>query len=150
MDSSEQGEVEAGLCFHGEAGLVQWEVTEFDESSVTLAAHLRHTCMDVTRKYTLDGHVCEVEESITNLCGFERAMGRSQHVTLGSEFLTPPAGSALNGVVFSANCDKGLTWPDPELPPSSQWATGTEFTYPDVPRKDGAHFPAFILKSPSI
>jgi len=85
----------------------------------------------------------EVEESITNLCGFERAMGRSQHVTLGSEFLS-------KGVTFSANCDKGLTRPDPELPPSSQWATGTEFTYPDVPRKDGAHFPAFILKSPSI
>ena len=30
-----------------------------------------------------------------------------------------------------------MTWPDPELPPSSQWATAAEFTYPVVPRKDG-------------
>jgi hypothetical protein len=92
-----KGEVEkAGLCFHGEAGLVQWEVAEVDEPncSVTLSAHLRHTCLDVSRKYTLSGHVCEVEESITNLCGFERAMGRSQHVTLSHDFLSGSGGEA--------------------------------------------------------
>lgn len=128
-----KGEVDAGLCFHGEAGLVQWEVTSVDDSSVTLAAHLRHTCLDISRTYTLNGHTCEVEEQITNLCGFERAMGRSQHVTLGNEFLA-------GGVKFRANCTKGLTWPDAELPPSSQWATGEEFQYPNVPRKDGEGF----------
>ena len=63
--------------------------------------------------------------------------GRSQHVTLGAEFLTAPTGSEQRGISFSSNCDRGMTWPDPELPPSSQWATAAEFTYPDVPRKDG-------------
>jgi len=125
------GEVErAGLCFHGEAGLVQWEVTDVHESSVTMSAHLRHTCLNIARTYTLKGHICEVEEQITNLCGFERAMGRSQHVTLGEAFLA-------GGVNFRTNCTNGMTWPDPELPPSSQWATGEEFSYPNVPRKDG-------------
>ena len=83
-----EGETAAGLCFHGEAGLVQWEVTAFDDSSVTLAAHLRQTALDITRTYTLQGPVCHVSESITNLVGFERALGEHNRLLALSLSLT--------------------------------------------------------------
>ena len=89
-----EGENAAGLCFHGEAGLVQWEVTAFDDSSVTLAAHLRQTALDITRTYTLQGSVCHVSESITNLVGFERALGQHDRLADGLSLgcvLTPRA-----------------------------------------------------------
>ena len=89
-----EGETAAGLCFHGEAGLVQWEVTAFDDSSVTLAAHLRQTALDITRTYTLQGSVCHVSESITNLVGFERALGEHDRLVDGLSLgcvLTPRA-----------------------------------------------------------
>jgi hypothetical protein len=141
------------------------------QSHETMAYIIILKVADVVLCARQDGAVCEVEESITNLCGFERALGRSQHVTLGAEFLSPPDGADVAagirlrpahgphvgsrsacglaeqacvafgvgavGATFSANCDMGLTWPDLELPPASQWETAAEFEYPDVPRKDG-------------
>jgi hypothetical protein len=128
-----EGEVQkAGLSFHGEAGLREWEVTEVDDASVTLSCHLRQSHLEVSRTYTPapDGApVVKVTERLKNLVGSDRALGRSQHVTLGAEILD-------GGCRFSSNCDKGLTWPE-DNGEDSFWAVGAEFDMPSVPRKDG-------------
>jgi hypothetical protein len=74
--------------------------------------------------------VIKVTEKLKNLVGTDRAMGRSQHVTLGSEMLE-------GGCKFSTNCDRGLTWPE-DNGEDSFWAVGAEFDVSaGVPRKDG-------------
>lgn len=128
-----EGEVKnAGLSFHGEAGLREWEVTHVDDACVTMSCHLRQSQLEVSRTYTPapDGTpVIKVTEKLKNLVGSDRALGRSQHVTLGAEILK-------GGCRFSSNCDKGLTWPE-DNGEDSFWAVGKEFDMPSVPRKDG-------------
>ena len=206
--SHSAGELAAGLCFHGEAGLVSWEVESYDRArgALTLTAELRRSMLRVSRTYTLEGPTLCFEERITNLCGFERVLGRAQHVTIGDRFLLrdpaaadvpadepaddPKAkarafrdpldeaaeakaaarafrdplaeeeakraartfrdplaagGGASDARVpccaFTASCDEGMTWPeehDPTKAHGSKWAVGERFSYPRVPRKDGA------------
>jgi len=129
------GEVAAGLCFHGEAGLTTWEVREADRAAgtVTLAAHLRRSELEVSRTFSLDGAVLSMAETLTNLAGFERALGRAQHVTVGDKFMD-------GGCSFRASCDKGMTWPEDEDPDGSlgsKWKPATAFEYPDLPLREG-------------
>lgn len=125
------GEVAAGLAFHGEAGLTTWEVEAVDRAAgtVTLTAHLRRTALRVSRVFSLEGPTVRIDESLTNLCAFERVLGRAQHVTLGEAFLRG------GRCAFAANCDSGLTWPKSE--PGASWAPGEAFSYPDLPAREG-------------
>lgn len=129
------GEVgRAGLSFHGEAGLREWEVTHVDDDSVTMTCRLYQSHLEVSRTYTpspTGAPVIKVTERLKNLVGTDRAMGRSQHVTLGAEMLE-------GGCRFSTNCDKGMMWPE-DLGPDSFWAVGAEFDFAgnSIPRKDG-------------
>ena len=56
--------------------VVSFEATE-DGASVTLSAHLRRTCLEVQRTFsvTAAGDAVRVDESMANLVGFERALG---------------------------------------------------------------------------
>ena len=140
----------SGLSFHGEAGLRQWEVQRVDGASVTLAVRLQQTQLEMRRTFTPapDGSpVVRVTEEICNLVGFERAMGATQHVSLGADFI------ADGKCRFSTNCDKGMTWPhagasadgdvDPgdgaaSASPPSFFAPGQTFNVAEgIPRKDG-------------
>jgi hypothetical protein len=129
-----KGEVErAGLSFHGEAGLREWEVAEVSEGTVTLVCRMHQSQLEVSRTFTPapDGApVIRVTERLKNLVGADRALGRSQHVTLGEEMLE---GGRCR---FSSNCDRGMTWPE-DNGATSRWAVGAEFAPPHVPRRDG-------------
>ena len=138
------GECDAGLTFHGEAGMVVWSSAEsgHDDGAAwfVLTTQLPNTCLEVERRYSLgdDARTVDVEETITNLVGFERAMGRSQHATLGADFLR-------GGALFSCNADRGHTWQKPH-DEAATWAVDADFTYPDVPNADGStsdwrHYP---------
>jgi hypothetical protein len=130
-----QGEQNAGMTLHGESGMVTWDVmaVDRDAGSVMLSAHLVHTAMTVERTFTLRTGANEVvvEESVTSLVGFERAIGRQQHATIGAAFLEPrPA-------FFSCNADRGVTYPEALSDDTHSYAVNTEFDYPHVPRRDG-------------
>jgi hypothetical protein len=123
----------SGLSFHGEAGLKEWEVTDVTDNSVTLSCHLKETQLAVSREFTVhaDLPVIQVSETLKNLVGFQRALGRQQHVTIGSEMLKGDA------CTFTTNCDKGRTWPD-DNGENSFFATGKDFEVGEnIPRKDG-------------
>ena len=137
-----------GLAFHGEAGLVTWEIEGWDSAAnegrgaLTMGCLLPTTHLKIRRTYALKGPVLAIRERISNLCGFERAFGRAQHVTIGEQFLlrTGPSGAGSPCCSFRASCDRGVTWPHEEDAAgalNSQWAVGAEFAYPDVPRRDG-------------
>lgn len=127
----------SGLAFHGEAGQVTWKVTsvvrEPDCASLTVAAHLRHTCLDVTRTFSVRTgcSTVKVQETMKNLVGFQRAMGRAEHVTFGAAWLQS------RKVRFSTNADKGQTMAgnDSEFCP---YASEADFEYPSVPTRTGS------------
>jgi len=128
---------QSGLAFHGEAGQVTWKVTGVerngDTSSLTVAAHLRHTCLDVTRRFSVKAGcpTVKVEETMRNLVGFQRAMGRAEHVTFGSHWL------GSHQVRFTANVDKGRTWPD-ALGEHASYQPDVDFDYPEIPGSKGS------------
>ena len=115
------------MSFHGEAGQVSWRVTgssaDDTEASMTLRAHLSATCLDVTRTFTVRKESAaikaphpllsaaahwpfmQVEETVTNLVGFQRALGRAQHVSFGKVFLGDQC------TVFNTNAQLGHTMP---------------------------------------
>ena len=135
------GEVGEWLCFHGEAGLVTWEVDSWKDGTLTLTAELTRTMLRCTRSYRLEGPELHVTEKLKNLASFERVLGRCQHVTFGDQFLT---GAECQ---FEALCDKGMTWPtdmDPSGALNSQWQPGTVFDYPDI---RGGHVPLPVAKA---
>jgi hypothetical protein len=131
-----KGEQEkSGLCFHGEAGLVQWEVETASivpggGVELTMAASLPESQLRIGRVFDLKpgSHTVKCTETITNLTGFQRAGGRAQHVTIGSEWL-----QSAGGCRFACNADRGMTWPD-EVDDGT-WKQATEFNYPFVPKK---------------
>jgi len=64
------GEVaNSGLAFHGEAGQVTWKVSQVEREedccSMKLSAHLRQTCLDVTRIFTVQAGCATVKVLIT-------------------------------------------------------------------------------------
>ena len=133
-----KGEMAAGLAFHGEAGLSTWEVESWSNGSLVLSTDLRKTQLRIRRTFRLSGHVVIIHEEMTNLCSFERALGRCQHVTLGKEFLVGDGDVLARPVAcrFEAGCDKGHTWPedmDPTGALKSQWEPNVAFDYPNIP-----------------
>jgi hypothetical protein len=130
-----QGESDAGLTFHGEAGMVTWEVDSAEISSssatLTMTAFLRQSALDVSRMITLKAgeSSLRIRESVRNLVGFERVYGCAEHATLGESFLKD------SPALFACNADKGVTWPTgDEL---STLSANTEFDYPDLPLAAG-------------
>ena len=131
------GERQTGLTFHGEAGMVTWEVAAVHDSApdrrLTLRAELPRTALTVERVFhCVEGSTqITVENRVTNRVGFERALGCAEHVTLGAAFLSP------SPTLFSCNADRGMTWPDPDNTTDEAFADFEEFEYPHVPRRGG-------------
>lgn len=128
-----EGEMKkSGLSFHGEAGLKEWEVTNVTDNSVTLSCNLKETQLAVSRNFTIHPELplVQVSETLKNLVGFQRALGRQQHVTIGAKMLEG------GDCTFCTNCDKGKTWPD-DNGQNSFFAIGKEFRDGKIPRKDG-------------
>ena len=130
------GEVEQGLTFHGEAGMQTWTVDRCVTTAHTCCVHmsvlLPLTQLKIERDITIsDGSpVVSVCERMINLVGFERALGRSQHATLGKDFLS-------DGVTWSCNADRGMTWPLRADDSPQAFAKFKEFIYPNIPQNDG-------------
>lgn len=130
-----KGEVDkCGLAFHGEAGQTTWKVKSVVRESdgaklrVCLAAHLTATMMDVSRTFTVSegSSAIEVQETMKSLVGFDRALGRANHVTIGKAFLQD------GQTVFHCNADRGKTWPE-DIGDFKSFAVGEEFDFPDIP-----------------
>jgi D-hexose-6-phosphate mutarotase len=135
-----KGEVAGGLSFHGEAGQVVWNVTSVanaddgSEAQVTMKAHLPTVALEITRTFSVKAGcaVVKVEETMKNLVGFERAMGRAQHVTFGKAFLKD------RNTRFNCNADIGHTWREPLDDATQTMATDVPFEFPNIPAHGSA------------
>ena len=118
-----------GLTAHGEGSVVSYDL---DVRGRTLVARARYLIagLEFERRIELHGRTAAIRERLANVSGSDRAIGWTQHVTLGPPFLEPGAtqfrSSATRSKVF-----EGAFGADDYLRES------TEFDWPYAPRKDG-------------
>jgi len=79
-------EAAAGLSVHGEASVVAYGI-EANESNLIARAELAQAGLAVTRSLELRGPSVAITETVTNQTMCDRAVGWTQHVTLGPPFV---------------------------------------------------------------
>ena len=122
-------EAKAGLAAHGEGSVAPYELTV---SSDSLAARARFPIAGLVfeRRIELRDRMVRIRETVTNKTDANRAIGWTQHVTLGPPFLERAAtqfrASAMRSKVFESTFGA-----DDYLRPAA------EFEWPLAPALDG-------------
>lgn len=124
---SEQ-EAVAGLTVHGEASIALYELSSHDGTSASLRTLLKKSHLIVTRDLRLDGCRLTVVETVENLLDFDRPLGWTQHVTLGSPLLT----SGDTSIDLTAGSSRTY-----EERFGNLYASGQDFHWPLAPGADG-------------
>jgi hypothetical protein len=122
-------EAEAGLTAHGEGSVVGYDLAGRGDT-LTARARFPMAGLEFERRVMLHGRMVLVRETLRNVTGRDRAIGWTQHVTLGPPFLQRGAtefrASATRSKVF------GTTFgADDYLDP------GAEFDWPMAPAMNG-------------
>jgi hypothetical protein len=122
-------EFAAGITPHGEGPVVPYTIRETG-NGITMQASLPLAEILFHRKIVLSRATVKITEDVENLCAFDRAIGWTQHVTLGPPFLergmTQFRVSAQRSKVFES-----------EFGTAAYLKTGAEFHWPAAPRSDG-------------
>ena len=123
-------ELASGLTAHGEGSVVQYDI---DAGSHSLVCRARFPIagLDFERRIELRDRTLAIRETLVNVSGSDRAIGWTQHVTLGPPFLergvTEFRASATRSRVFESTFGA-----DDYLRPSA------DFDWPHAPRLDGS------------
>jgi hypothetical protein len=80
-------EAAAGLMVHGEGSVVRYDVAQRDDTALTMRARFPMAQLDFQRHLDLRDRSVIIRESVQSLAPFDRAIGWTQHVTLGPPFL---------------------------------------------------------------
>ena len=122
-------EAAAGLTVHGEAPVATYHVTEIDRALVMRAilplVHIRFE-----RRIELHERAISVHERIESLCGFDRPIAWTEHVTLGPPFLEKGA------TEFRASATRSRVF-ESEFGVADYLQRGAVFEWPNAPRADG-------------
>jgi len=120
-------ELANGMPFHGEASLVEWQITEQSPTTARMQATLPMAGFEVDRTVWLapEGSWFQVQETVSNRNKLGRVYNMVQHPSIGPPFLDA-------SVVVDSNATQGFaqggSMPNPEEP-SALW--------PKAPRPDG-------------
>jgi hypothetical protein len=119
----------AGVTAHGHAPVAPYEISESDEALV-LNVRLPSAQIAFERRIMLRGRAVGIRERIDSLCGFDRPIAWTQHVTLGPPFLekgrTRFRASATQSRVFESTFGA-----------ADYLQRGADFGWPCAPRTDG-------------
>jgi hypothetical protein len=122
-------EEKAGLTAHGEGAVAPYELTTSGDR-LTARAHFPIAGLEFERQLLLRERVVRIRETVTNVTTAARAIGWTQHVTLGPPFLEPGItqfrASATRSKVFESTFGA-----DDYLVP------GAEFDWPMAPMPNG-------------
>ena len=122
-------EAAAGLPVHGETSIARFDIRERD-GRLTMGTVLPQAQLRFERSLDLQGRAVRIHEAIDNLSGSDRAIGWTEHVTLGAPFLQTGAtqfrASATRSKVFEGTVGG-----------ADYLEQGAEFDWPVAPRADG-------------
>jgi hypothetical protein len=121
-------EAAAGMPIHGEGSVAPYEVTQPDDSSVSLAALLPLSQIRFHRRVSLRRNVIFFDEAVENLASFDRPIAWTQHVTLGPPFVERGQTELRMPVKQSRVIDQDF---------GGDQKAGAQFAWPLCPRKDG-------------
>jgi hypothetical protein len=123
-------EAAAGLTEHGDGPVAAYEIAQSTSADLIMRALLPLGRVRFERRLALRGRAVSVHERIESLCGFDRPIGWTEHVTLGPPFLekgvTEFRASATRSQVFES--DFGA---------ADYLRPRAAFEWPDAPRADG-------------
>jgi len=128
---SEQ-EFAAGLAVHGEASVVDWEVAVSD-GEITAVGDFPLAGMRMERRLRLSpgSQVVTIRETAENLASADRAVGWTQHATLGPPFLEK------GKTVFHMPATSSKVFEGEFAPGRDRLKAGAEFEWPNAPTADG-------------
>jgi hypothetical protein len=125
-----EDEAKAGLTAHGEGSIAAYELA-VQGTELRARAHFPIAGLDFERRIILRGRGAEIRETVQNTTDAGRAIGWTQHVTLGPPFLqrgrTQFRAAATRSMVFETTFGA-----DDYLKPAA------EFDWPMAPALDGA------------
>ncbi len=128
---SEQ-ETDAGLTAHGEAPVLDWDVTE-SAGELLAKGELPQARMSFERLLVAppNGNFVRIVETATNRMNIDRAVGWTQHVTLGPPFLEK------GKTRFEASATKSKVFEQEFAPGHNRFLPGAEFDWPFAPLSAG-------------
>ncbi len=128
---SEQ-ELAAGLTAHGETSVLDWEVMTGD-GELSAKVELPRTQMSFERRIVAapSASYVNVTEIATNNTDIDRAVGWTQHATLGPPFLE------RGKTRFEASATKSKVFEQEFAPGHDRFVMGAEFDWPVVPLSIG-------------
>jgi hypothetical protein len=122
-------EAAAGLTVHGEGSVGSYEVAECD-GALVMRARFPLAQLDFERRLELHGRSVRIRESVENLTACDRAIGWTEHVTLGPPFLEKGVTEFRSSATRSKVFEGGFGSHD-YLP------AGAEFDWPFAPCAGG-------------
>ncbi len=123
-------EAAAGLTAHGDGPVVAYEISHSDAGGLAMHALLPLARVRFERRLELRGRAVNVHERVESLCGVDRPIGWTEHVTLGPPFLEKGA------TEFRASATRSQVF-ESAFGAADYLQPGALFEWPDAPRKDG-------------
>lgn len=124
-DATVENGVEWG--FHGEAGLIAWQVDQADAVSAVCSTSLMTAPLEVSRQIRLDGAVLQIEERVRNLGGDAIDVMWGHHPAFGAPFLEPGCRIETSARTFTAD----------DRAPGAGLAPGVSSAWPHATLADG-------------
>jgi hypothetical protein len=133
----------AGITAHGEASVATYNF-EPSGSGLTARTELPVAQLRIARHIELDGRFVRVRERVENLCGTDRPIGWTQHVTLG------PPSLELGSTEFRASATESCVI-ESQVGSADYLRPGARFEWPEAPAATGGtvDLRLFTASSPS-
>ena len=122
-------EAAAGAVTHGLAGVQVWKWHELTEHEIVGECHDTIAHLNFSRGIKIIGQCAVLEETVENLCAWDRPIAWQEHVSFGPPFCE-------HGFWATANCDRGTTHPQ-SFGTGASLQPDTETEWPLAPKKDG-------------
>ena len=122
-------EAAAGFPVHGETSVARFAI-ETSGPGARMHAVLPSAQLRVERQLRLDDRAVAIRESVENLSATDRAVGWTQHVTIGPPFLEK------GRTEFRLSADRSMVFPG-TFGPADYLQPGAPFDWPHAPRAGG-------------
>jgi len=120
-------EAALGIAVHGEGSVALYEISE-SGGRLTMRAHFPIAQLLFERRIELRNRAVKISETVESLCGFDRPIAWTQHVTLGPPFL------ARGVTEFRVSATRSKVW-ESDFGIAPYLKAAAEFDWPLGPRR---------------
>ena len=122
-------EAAGGAVTHGQLSVQTWTWHEAGETGVLGECQDSLSQLNFSRRVAVTGRCAVIEETVQNLCNWDRPICWQEHVSFGAPFCE-------DGFWAAANCDRGTTHPQ-SFGSGARLVPNSEAEWPLAPQKGG-------------